>query len=83
MFRSQGVAPGFYVELALYISASWSSPRIGNSWSDDIFKKSVLVNTWYMTRLIAIRIAIRKNSYPWNFKGRNLTSLYFILMWVR
>jgi hypothetical protein len=45
MFRSQGVAPGFYVELALYISASRSSPRIGNSWSDDIFKKSVLVNT--------------------------------------
>jgi hypothetical protein len=59
MFRSQEVAPSFSVELALYINASRSSPRIGNSWSDDIFKKSVLVNTWYITRFIAIRIAIR------------------------
>jgi hypothetical protein len=47
------------MELALYISASRSSPRIGNSWSKDIFKKSVLVNTWYMTRFIEIRMAIR------------------------
>jgi hypothetical protein len=51
MFRSQGVASGFYVELALYISASRSSPRIGNSFSEDIFKKSVLVNTWYMKEI--------------------------------
>jgi hypothetical protein len=59
MFRSQEVAQSFYVELELYINASRSSPRIGNSWSEDIFKKSVLVNTWYMTRFIAIRIATR------------------------